>query len=402
VEWIKGLRKLFLIIFLSVMLTCSADAVNIGVSPGVINFPGMIKSGYAEKEVLISTSSPAMINGHFQVEGEIKDWIRISPDGKAFNISADSPYRFKVIIQPPQDAKNGNYTAILRMQTDSLAAITSGAGSSVIAAVALKINIEVTGQESIACNAGGISISSTEIGMPFTVMATVSNNGNVRLRPEILVDVKNQDQSKTVYSTSFFGLEILPTTSGRIVQSLNNPLPVGQYFVELTFRECDRTQILTFDVFEKGMVADSGEFVGIRTNNYAYINEQNPIVAVFRNTGARTVVAKFKGQIDYLTDGKILMPLESDELSINPGELMEFRMFFSPQKEGKYQVSGRIIYNSKITFEEKSTVIEAVKGQPQPLRMDMALLFILYLVIGLAILILLAKIRKERKKKRRF
>ncbi len=394
------MRKSIFWVITVLMLISPCLALNIGLSPGVISFDNMVKGGYAEASALISTSSTEALRGHFEVEGEIAEWITIEPDPEEFTVSVDNPYGFRIVVQPSADAKNGNYTGILRIQTDSLATVERGAGSSVIAAVAMKINIEITGEETINCNAGALSISSTEIDEPFTVGASVLNTGNVRLRPTFLIEIWDQSQQSIVLTKTFLGTEILPTTQKRIVQNVEQDLDIGQYFADITLKECGITETHTFDVLEKGGIADRGQFVGIRTNKYAYIGQPNPIIPVFRNTGKRTVVAKFQGQIQFLDENKLVDTLESDELSIEPGQTQEFTLYFTPEKRGKYQVTGRILYNKKITFEEKSAVIEVVPSKQKNEIVNIVFLFILYLIVGLVILILLAKIRKERKKRR--
>ncbi|MBN2422269.1 hypothetical protein JXB41_03510 [Candidatus Woesearchaeota archaeon] len=394
------MKKKIILLFILILAIASVNATTIGISPGILYFPNMIKEGYAEAQVTVSTSSPDTVAGHFEVEGEIKDWINLSPDSLEFSTSSSNPYRFSVIIRPPADAKNGNYTGLIRVMTDHVVTTERGASSAVIAAVALRVNIEIIGDEIILCRAGAFSVSDTEIDLPFTVSALVYNDGNVRLRPQFRIKVYDQSEENVLLTTSFLGEEILPTLNKRISRQIPNNLQIGQYFIDVLAEQCGITQRLTFDVVEKGGIVDKGKFIGIRTNEFTYVDEPTPILPVFRNEGPRTVLAKFKGEIISLEKNKIIEVIESDEIAIEPSQQIEFPLFFIPDAPGKYQISGRIIYNKKITFEEKSKVINVI-GEKKKVGLSVIFLILIYMIIGLAILVLIGKIKKERKKFRR-
>ncbi|MEM3373632.1 MAG: hypothetical protein QXE31_00260 [Candidatus Woesearchaeota archaeon] len=381
----------FLFIILLSFNVCSAV---IGVSPSIVKFSKMMKGGYAETYITITTSTEFPLTARFKGDGEIADWIKLEPTNESFQFSKSKPYSVKLIIEPPKDIPSGNYSGLLKITTDSYATVESGAGSSVMAQVGLLIYVEVVGDEIIDCTAGKITASNTEIGQPFIVSAIVENNGNIRLRPEIKVEVYDQYKTKMVYSTTTLGQEILPTTKKEIFAEINNNLPLGQYFAYIYLKQCNQQQLVTFDVLEKGQIADSGKLIGIRTNEIAYENEILPIRPLFQNTGNRKVIAKFKGEIKNLKTGKIEQILESDSLEVNPQESIEFNLFFLPKETGEYQISGRVLYNNKITFEEQSKQVKVLKKDK---KMPGYLLFILYIIIGLVILILISKIRKKRK-----
>lgn len=155
----------------------------------------------------------------------------------------------------------------------------------------------------------------------------------------------------------------------------------------------------TFDIVEKGAIADSGELIGIRTNEIVRKKETSPVLPVFRNNGNRKVVAQFKGEIRNLGTDKIEKILESDKLEVGPGESIEFPLYFEAEKTGEYQISGRVVYNNKITFNEQSKVIKVTDDAG--LKLSSLLYLILYFIIGFIIFIMIAKIRKERRKRHR-
>jgi hypothetical protein len=394
-----GVDKLsicYVLVFFLILIS-SADAAIIGVSPSILHFNRMLKDGFAESNIVVTTSTEYPIWAKITTEGEIKDWITLGSDKTRFNFSSSNPFSTTVVMKPPKDAKSGNYSGIIKMTTEEQAAVTSGAGSSVIAQISLLIYVEIIGDEIISCRAGAISTNDAEIGQPFIVRTTVWNDGNVRLRPEILVNIYDQYKTRIVMTKTFFGEEILPTRSKELVKEIDNSLPLGQYFSDITIKDCQIFGSTTFDVLEKGAVADSGVLMGIKANDFGYSNEPMIIAPIFRNTGNRKVVAQFKGEIRNLKNNKIVMALESDKLEVVPSETAELRMFYTPGDIGDYQISGRVVYNNKITFDESSKIIKVIKGQGKK-GISWIFFIMLYLVIGLLILILIGKIKKAKKK----
>ncbi|MBD3202844.1 hypothetical protein GF327_00995 [Candidatus Woesearchaeota archaeon] len=387
---------LFSILFIFVC-SFSVNAVIIGVSPSILKFNKMIKQGYAEKTITVSTSSREILSGHFEVEGDVSDWIFFRPNSTQFNVSSDNPYRVSLIIRPGRDTKNGNYSGIVRILTDNVAKVEKGAGSSVIAAVALRVYIEVIGEEIIECRAGAFSVPNIEVGLPIQIMSNVYNDGNVRLKPEFKIEIYDKFRENILLKKSLIGQEILPTLYDRIFLEIDNELSPGQYFINVLIKECAVSRLLTFDVLEKGGIVDEGNFVGIRTKKISYVGEPTPILPVFKNVGPRRVFAKFKGEIRSLETDRIIEVIESDEIVLESGKQVEFPLFFVPKDTGTYQISGRVIYNNKITIEEKSKTIKAVKSK-QKFKMNIFFLMLIYLIIGLTILILIGKIKKEKRK----
>ena len=108
------MRKQSLFIFLILILFSSGvSAITIGVSPGVVNFNNVLKGGYAEHPVTISTNSPNNITVTYTILGDIKDWITIN-EKSPFIMSLSSPKEIKIIVRPPKDTQNGNYQARIK------------------------------------------------------------------------------------------------------------------------------------------------------------------------------------------------------------------------------------------------------------------------------------------------
>jgi len=382
---------------LCIVLSYAAEASVVGVSPSIVRFDSMLREGYASETIQASTSIKDPLKATLTSEGEIADWISYEPDGDEFTFSLDKPYNFNLIVQPPLDAANGNYSGIVKVTTSEIASVDIGAGSSVIAQVAILVFVEVVDNEIISCRAGAISLSSAEIGDKLPLRATVFNDGNTRLRPEVIIDVYDQLKTELLYSTSFYGTSVLPTREGKVSENLDHDLDVGQYVADITFTECDVTRETLFDIVEKGGIADVGTLIGINTNSVGYKDEPLPIGAKFRNDGKTIVVATFNGEIKDMKRDRVLGVLKSDSLEVSTGDTIEFNMYYTPEKTGDYLISGRVVYNNKLTYEERSRQFEiinrngVISGWP-------FFLFI-YVIILLVILILIGKIKKAKRNK---
>ena len=131
----------------------------------------------------------------------------------------------------------------------------------------------------------------------------------------------------------------------------------------------------------------------VRLDNqpWAKIGDVVPIVAVFKNTGQRTVSAKFKGVVT--SNDKIVETIDSEFYDIAPDETGNIMVYFTPKKYGQYIITGRILYNNKLSF-EKSSVLNVNEGvEKQEFNWAYILIFIVIIII---ILLLLIRIRRKR------
>ena len=373
-------------------------SVGIGISPGNVGFNDLLKNGYAQRTVKISTNSEEVIFGHFKVSGEITEWLTFEPNTTSFNISVGNPYSLKIIIKVPSDARSDFYSGKLDFITDGIGSPSGRAGGFVRAGVSLLLSAEVTDEEIRKCRAGAFNVKDTEIDLSsIELLYTIANDGNVRISPLVEINVWDQFQENKVLSTEFYNPEILPTVETELVRKISsNDLELGQYWVEVSISECDISKLLSFNVYEKGTIVDKGVFERLSNDVWTYTGDPVEIIATFRNSGPRIVTAKFKGTVKY--GGKVMEVIESDEFDVESSKVMDISSYFTPLIPGRYVVSGRIIYNKKLTF-EKGNIINVTdkEGAGQNL-----FLLLIYLFLLVSIWFLFRKIMKERKNRRRF
>jgi hypothetical protein len=393
--------RILLIILMAVTALSAVQAVNIGISPGAAHFNKMLRGGYASRVVTITTSLDGNITASYEVYGEVKDWIHFERADNSFSFSRDNPYKMKVMVRPPADVQNGNYTGSIRITTGHLGSLKGSSGSLVKAAVSLQLRIEIIGEQIVACRAGGFSIPSVEVGYPLEISYTVINDGNVQLRPLVEVDIWDQLQEHLMHSAEFAEDLVLQTEQERITKTVFTQLPIGQYWASISVLECNVAQLITFSVLEKGSIDDDARFISISTTPWVKVGDIVPVNAIFRNQGQRSVFATFKGKVSL--DDQVIQVLNSDELQVPMGVEMNYTLFYTPKLPGQHVVTGRFHYNKKLTF-EKGTVMNVLPSEEQPFGIPGRIRLIpvaMFIFIIAVIVILAAKIRKQRKRLRR-
>jgi hypothetical protein len=390
------MKKTFLIIFLCLLFVPFVDASLLGVNRISVDYTDVLRSGYAEDYVVVSTGSLDNVSLYLEAQGDIKDWISFEPnENGSITMNANTPAVIKIIVQPPADARSEDYSGTILIATGPLGEQSGKIGTNVVVAFELKINVKVTDTQTLACGAGGFDIKDAEIGYPLEFAASVNNNGNVRAKPSFNIKIYDKDQKEIVAVLNYTSSkEILPTMSDTINAKLEHSLDVGQYWAEINSSPCGSGGLLTFSILEKGGISDVGEFVRLDNNAWAVTGDIVPIDAYFRNRGTRMVSAQFKGIVTL--EGKIVKVVSSDKVDVVPGELVPLRVFFTPEEMGQYKISGRINYNNKITF-EKSSMLNVEQGTGKSSKINVYYIALITIIIVI-ILLLLMIIRKKKRK----
>jgi hypothetical protein len=398
----RGLMAALIVLLLCALVAPGTLAIGIGVNKAFISYADVLQNGYAQDDVLVTTDSPTPITGTYEFTGDIAPWLRVTPPDQNFTFSNGQPYRLTIIVEPPKDAQLVNYTGGVRILTGEVARTGGGKIGTVLrGALLIKIGLGLTGTQLIACRAGGIEIKNTEIGQPFDFIASISNKGNVRIRPDFTILIYDQYQTKLVKNITLTATaEILPTATGEMLLQVSQDLPVGQYWARVDVPLCGDSAFLTFDVLDRGGIADNGELLNIDVNPWAKTGDIIPIYAVFKNTGSRVVSAKFKGTITTEDGQRIMKVIDTDLYNVPPSATARIETFFNPTEPGRFIIAGRVLYNSKLTFQK--SVLLNVAG---PLMVatqqwgGIALLF-LFVIIVLLLLILITKRRRRQRPQR--
>lgn len=351
--------NLFIVVFM--ILVMPVYGVGIGLTPAKINITDVLRGGYAEASIKISTDSENNVSITRSVDdSEIKDWLSFEPVGN-YIITKSSPLRLKVIVNPPSDIRNGVYRGRIRFSVGASGKFEGSTGSIAIAAVASDLFINIVDTEILKCTMLGASATNVEKGDDAEFIVNIKNEGNVRFKPKINIDIWDQSQENIIKTIEYGETEVKPTIKQDIVVGMSTKnLNIAQYWAEVSAEECGQTKLLTFDVMERGTITTSGVLLAIKNKVWSYVGEIITITAVFQNTGQKKVSAKFKGNIKL--DNQLIEILESEELDVGVGEIAEFIMHFTPENPGRYKVNGRFFYDKKQTFEGGSIINVNPKG----------------------------------------
>jgi hypothetical protein len=384
----------------------------IGASPGTLKFENVLRGSYAEKTILVSNPDTTPIE---VLVSSSSDWFNFSTTN--FTVEGKSSYRLVVYLRTPDDVANGMYNGTIDMAVTPTSSINSGMGMVIAVGVTILTSVKITDNQTLSGKVVDIGVKDAEVGNRITFSVTFLNQGNVKARPAIQIDLLSLAQGKEpIRSATFNENEVLPSKTEALQLFVNSSgMAPGQYWANvsvslggtpLTSRQ------LTFDILEKGTLAAEGELVEVRSDSWVNVKEIVKISAVFKNTGDVKVSAKFKGEV--FSGENLVANLESDELEVDSGETATLPTYFTPTETGSYTVSGFVVYSKKTT-ETKSSIINvnqpAGSGQPQSTaslisQQPMSILLIGgYISLGIALVsivgVMLAGTLKKREEKRR-
>lgn len=395
----KSIVNISLFGLLIIILSLNINAIGLGISPGVLNYNNVLKGGYSQQLLIVSSFMPLNLSMNFEKNGAIQDWIVIGDNLSNITLGPNTPAQLKIKIYPPSDTPNGDYSGNIRIITDKLVDPETGIGSSIIAAFQVNINVKVVGDQIIACSGGGLSVNDIEIGYPLIVSSTIQNDGNIRVNPQIFIDVYNKYQTEIVYSSSSQTESVLPTESLNVLNQFRNELTEDQYWARIYVPECKIESTMTFNVLQKGGISDKGELIRVENKAWGKEAEIIPITAIFRNDGGRTVSAKFKGEILY--NGEVVKIIDTDALDAAPGEVVSLQTFFKPDTTGQYYIKGKVYFNNKLTG-EKASVLNINQADQKSFTFSNFLFYMLIIIFVAIILIMLILIERKKKKVRKF
>lgn len=386
----KGGFKLLLLVTLVILLQ-AVSAANVGVSPANIDFKNVLRSGYAEHPITVTIDSETPTQIEVETYGNISDWINFSSE--TLSLSKGNPLQLMVSVSPPSDIPNGNYSGVLRIKSSNLGTSKEGQATGiVIPTLDVQITVEITDKEFLNCQATNFKIFNAEQGDDIILTLDIKNQGNIRISPKTEVSIWDQSSTNLIKQEEFYSTEIFPTKQNNFVFKIpSSSLELGQYWVDVSVPDCYSSQTLTFDVLEEGALYAAGSLQKIMVEPWADINDIVPISVIFQNTGEKNLEAKFIGQITY--KNKIIQLLESNEPTFVPiGEQGVLQFYFTPQKAGKYIISGKVFYDKKQTYEQSAILNITPENSLYPLFKILSYLFLIIIIS-----ILLYKIRKERR-----
>jgi hypothetical protein len=224
------MKKALLLIATTIILfnmISLVSAAAIGVNKGEMNFLNVLRGGYAEDSVIISTDVTHNMTVDYRITGDIEGWVRFEPE--ELIMKNGNHAELTVIIEPPVDTSNGVYEGTIELLTSPLTNFgTAQMGSSILTAFSIKVSSEVTGRQVSSCRAAGFDIKDAEISYPLEFYSTIVNTGNVRISPDYVITIWDQEQKEVLFEYEFrTEEELLPTTTKTLYEQIDVDLDIG-------------------------------------------------------------------------------------------------------------------------------------------------------------------------------
>ena len=374
----------------------SVYAVSIGISPAEMYFDNVLRGGYAEDTVAVSTSSETPVNFVISAKGPIEDWIEFEPS-ENLTMSRDSMKRVTVIVKPPENVANGVYTGSIVVSTIPTQTVEEGVGVGVTTGTTSDISIRITGDEIKKARVESISVKDTEEGHPVEFSVSILNEGNVIISPSIEIGITKKGGSEVLKLVSHGQTDILPTKMKIIRINVDTEdLEIGEYLgIVKVFLDGEKLaeKALSFNLFERGTLSKMGVLQKIWNEPWVSVGDIVKIDAYFENAGELLVTGEFKGEI-YMGN-RLVDVAESEELEVPVGKTVVMSAYFKPELPGQYVVKGQVIYGGKTT-ETKESFINVNPGQAATSPRGTDYIVIAFAIIAIFIIIIWLKGKLKR------
>ncbi|MBR9693099.1 hypothetical protein GOV07_04185 [Candidatus Woesearchaeota archaeon] len=341
-------------------------------------FENVLPGGYAETSVLLSNSKDEPVTVTLEVEGEGVDWLVLN---SSVILGPRGTERLTIALQPSIDAEGGSYEQRILL-TSVPAGLSSVLGNRIALTVSVPLSFTITDARVPSCVLGGVRVADVELGDAIRIGYTISNTGNTRVTPRgnlRILDIAGKEVFRDDVQESE---TTLPTMKGDYENAGSSTLAEGEYEVVVSIEQCGE-QSRRFWVLAPGTLGDEGAFTTLIPPASA-----EPLIAGFKNTGERSVRARFSGVV--LQDGKIVHVIETEPLLVAPGQNVNLESYLD-LPAGEYEIRGSVLYENKRTGERSLSVIVEPEVGNSSVVFSTLLLFLI--IIGI---ILIVRIQKKR------
>jgi len=251
------------LLILSWIGSCQAG---LGISPSQWIEKHALRGSHIEKIFTLSRAEPKEdLYFKAEIEGEIKDWIKIDPvresDKIYFSNGVDKGLEFtmpkgeqqfpiKVSIDVPKDVEYRGYQGSIRLKSEPKAPDT---GIGVVLHALIQIELTVSEEEFLDYEILQIAIPKQEEGESLSVVLKIWNRGNVEARPTKLTadfwDKYKREQLESKEITDFSEVKaITPFSEGEIKLEIPIKFEPEQYWANIKVYQ-DEEILKAADIF---------------------------------------------------------------------------------------------------------------------------------------------------------
>lgn len=231
----------------------------LGISPSQWIEKNALRGSSIEKIFTLSRAEPKEdLYFKAEIEGEIKDWIKIDKGLEFTMPKGEQQFPIKVIIDVPQDAEYRGYKGGIRLKSESKTETVEGIGISLQALI--QIELTVSEEEFLDYEVLQITIPKQEGGKPLKVVLKIWNRGNVEARPTKLTadfwDKYKSQQLESKEITDFSGIKAIePFSEGEIKLELPIKFEPEQYWTNVKVYQDGKilkAEDIFFEIAERG------------------------------------------------------------------------------------------------------------------------------------------------------
>jgi len=252
------ISEIWLVVVLILLIAGSCQA-GLGISPSQWIEKHALRGSRIEKIFTLSRAEPKEdLYFKAEIEGEIKDWIKIDKGLEFTMPKGEQQFPIKVIIDVPQDAEYRGYQGGVRLKSESKTETVEGIGVALHALI--QIDLTVSEEEFLDYEILQIAIPKQEEGKPLKVVLKIWNRGNVEAKPTKLTadfwDKYKSEQLESTEITDFSEIKaVAPFSEGEITLSLPIQFEPEQYWANVKVyhdEEILKSEDIFFEIVEAG------------------------------------------------------------------------------------------------------------------------------------------------------
>jgi hypothetical protein len=393
-------RFLLSFVILSLFIINIASAFQINVDKENLQFNDLRRAGYASDFITITSNNPNDIKISYSVTGDLKNFITIASE-KEMILNSASPLKLMVSIRPDNSIGNGIHegTILLTFQEVNSAQISNAN----VEPFVINYKVDITDKIIKQATVSAIVIDDINQDSPINALITITNKGNVEIKPSLVLNLKDINGILKSYTINT-NETIMPSQEKTITYSQNsNELSLGQYNLEANLmidNNMISQQSQIFYVLDKNQSIQKVILTDIQNNDKVHVNSEMHIKALIYNKGPDASVT-FRGKI-YLND-EFIADFQSPEITSMSNKDSEIIISFKPVKLGIYKVKGHIEYGPKSSLDIESA-FEAVPESEVLKEVPLSGSPVLAMVLALVAIFVMVRIniyRKNRSNKKK-
>jgi uncharacterized membrane protein len=364
-----GLAALVAVAALLSARTVAADGI--GVYPTIMTFEDTMRGGEYFSTLGLINSAADERTFTLEASGDIGRWISfvdVADRSKVVDRVVAPPKSdgyVTIRLQVPESAENGSYAGEVRAATIPTAGAIEGSGQAVSIAAIIEVKAEVSGKQRIEGQILEVVASDIEVGYPLAVRTKVQNRGNVRVVPQVHVEVSTA--GKVVGAVDTNDVPVPPNEFREIEAKWDtNTAGPGDYQVTVTVALPGGVQLgpqsQPVRVLPRGSLTREGVFERLELANEPIPGSVVKVIAVFRNTGQVESMAIFQGEL--YRDGMLTKSVTSLQKLVRRDEVQQLEALVEIPESGQYTIKGKVNFEGKESeVKELSFEVRAKGGE---------------------------------------